>query len=342
MKRVLVVRTDRVGDVVMITPIVREIKKAYPDAFIGTLTQPNTKSIFLNNPYVDVCIADDLKKESFKTVISEIKKYKFTDALLVHPTERAAYQLFLAGIRNRIGVGRKLYEVITFMKSVSRNNYIPLRHEADYCMDLARRIGVVTNNIQPEIFVTEREKLDSKEFLKKFGIKDFHKKILIHTGTRGSAPNWSEQKYSDLIKTIFDRYELTDYKIILTAYEMTESFKNEVFAIDREKIVDVSHELNGLRELIVAISLADIFICSSTGPIHLADALDKRCIGLHCHRDMNCSKHWGVLNKHSINLEVSEEDCQKYCSSDRNNCGIEKGLPIENVLKELDKFLKLK
>jgi len=161
-KRILIVRTDRVGDVVMITPMLREIKKTFPDSFIGTLTQPGTTAILQNNPYVDVMITDDLEKESYKKVISEIKKYKFTDGLLVLPTDRAAYQMFSARIRNRIGVGRKLYEIITFMKSVSRNKYIPLRHEADYCMDLARKIGVVTDNYQPEIFVTDEERIKAE------------------------------------------------------------------------------------------------------------------------------------------------------------------------------------
>ena len=142
MKRILLVRTDRVGDVVFITPMIRELRKAFPDAFIAALTQPHTKNIMLNNPRLDVMITDDLRKETFWDVVKELRKYKFTHGLMMLPTERAAYQMFFAGIKNRIGVGHKLYEVITFMKSVSRNNYTPLRHEADYCMDLARKIGV--------------------------------------------------------------------------------------------------------------------------------------------------------------------------------------------------------
>ncbi|MCX6165489.1 MAG: lipopolysaccharide heptosyltransferase family protein, partial [Ignavibacteriae bacterium] len=178
-KRILIVRTDRVGDVVMITPMVREIKKTFPDSFIATLTQPNTTAILENNPYIDKMITDDLKDESYKKVIIELEQYKFTDGLLILPTKRAAYQMFRAGVKNRIGVGKKLYEIITFMKSVSRNNYIPLRHEADYCMDLARKIGVVTDNIQPEIFITDEEKKWTKKFYKNYGIKDDTFKIIL-------------------------------------------------------------------------------------------------------------------------------------------------------------------
>ncbi|MCU0371867.1 MAG: lipopolysaccharide heptosyltransferase family protein, partial [Ignavibacteria bacterium] len=181
-RRILISRTDRVGDVVMITPMARELKNKYPDAFIATLTQPNTSKIFYNNPNVDKIITDNLTKDSFWDVVKEIRSCRFTDGLLAYPTERAAYQMFWGGVRNRIGVGRILYEVITFMKSVSRNNYIPLRHEADYCMDLARKIGVETENIQPEIYLSDEEVKWTDEYLEKKGITNKFRMIL-HTGS---------------------------------------------------------------------------------------------------------------------------------------------------------------
>jgi len=335
-KRILIVRTDRVGDVVMITPMLREIKKTFPDSFIGTLTQPGTTAILQNNPYVDVMITDDLEKESYKKVISEIKKYKFTDGLLVLPTDRAAYQMFSARIRNRIGVGRKLYEIITFMKSVSRNKYIPLRHEADYCMDLARKIGVVTDNYQPEIFVTDEERIKAEYFYKNIGIKEGTFRIILHTGSRNSAPNWSENKYLVLLKSILNKFPSEDFAIMLTAFEMTDEFKKKVSELNDKRIIDVADKIKNLRDFIIAISGIDLMLCSSTGPIHLADALDIKCIGIHCSRNVCCSKHWGVINKKSVNLDVTKEYCDSHCGNDKNICNFENGISIEEVLKHIE------
>jgi len=341
MKRILIVRTDRVGDVIMITPMIRELRFKFPDAFIATLTQPYTAEILANNPYLDKIITDDLKKENFWAVVKELRKFKFTDALLVLPTERAAHQLFFTGIKNRIGVGRKLYEVITLMKSVSRNNYVNLRHEADYCMDLARKIGVVTNNIHPEIYLSDQEKEEAEKFLVERNILPDNFKLVIHTGSRGSAPNWSEGKYLKLIEKIFETFNTNRIKLLLTAVEMSEDFIKKVKDIGGEKIIDVSKELTNLRELIRFISKADLLICSSTGPIHIADALEIRCIGIHCHRPMSSATIWGVINKKSVNLEVSEENCKKYCSADQNTCGIEHGLGTEEVINAMRPFMPL-
>jgi len=291
-RRILIVRTDRVGDVVMITPMIRELRRTFPTAFIATLTQPSTKDVLLNNPHLDVMLTDDLKKENFWKIVKEIKKYKFTDALLVLPTERAAYQLFFAGIKNRIGVGRKLYEIITFMKSVSRNNYIPLRHEADYCMDLARKLGVITDNIQPEIFLTEEEKSEAKKILQNWDIDFNSYKIILHTGTKGSAPNWNEEKYYNLLIRMSEKLKEQNYFILLTAQEMSSQFRESVKKLNNKRIVIVDKKIDTLRNFIKIISQMDLVICSSTGPIHLADALNIRCIGIHCHRNVSSAKHW--------------------------------------------------
>ncbi len=329
-RRILIVRTDRVGDVVMITPMIRELRKKYPDAYIATLTQPNTANILVNNPYLDKIITDDLTKENFYKVVKEIRSGKFTDGLMVYPTARASYQMLLGGVKNRICEGHRLYEVITGMRSVDRNNYSPLKHEADYCMDLARKIGVKTENIDPEIYVTDGESKEAFEFLKKAGVEKEDYKLILHTGSLGSAPNWSEQKYLELIKEIM-LLKTPGIKILLSAMEMSEKFIKSAKALDNKKIVNISKEIGGLREFIKVISVADLVVGNSTGPLHIADALNRKCIGINCHRPMNSVQYWGIINKRSINIEVSKEYCDKNCSPDNKTCAFENGISIEQV-----------
>lgn len=334
-RRILIVRTDRVGDVVMMTPLIRELRRTFPDAFIATLTNENSADILINNPNIDVCLTDDLRKNTFRNVVNKIKSFGFTDGLLLMPTERAAWQMFLGGIKNRIGVGKKLYEVITFMKSVSRNKYIPLRHEADYCMDLGRAIGVESSDLTPEIFLTGDEITAGKNLISDEGIKNGHKKIIVHTGSGNSSRNWSEKKYLELIKKIPDIVE--NSSVILTAKEMTTGLRIEINKIPGSKYLIVDNKIKKLRDLICLISAADVLIASSTGPLHIASALKVKTIGLFCHRRMNCAKHWGALGNKAVNLEVSKEYCDKNCSSDKEECNFENGISIDEVIYNLKK-----
>lgn len=341
-KRILVVRTDRVGDVCYITPTLRELRRTFPNAFIATLTQPHTSNIIKSNPNVDAIIIDDLNKEKFWQVVKELRKHKFTHALLMQPTERAAYQLFFAGIPYRVGVGHILYEVITFMRSVSRNKYIPLRHEADYCMDLARKIGVVTDNLQLEIFLMQKEIQEAKDFFEKKGISEGDLKVFFHFGSLGSAPHWSDEKYFSLIQKFCDSFADKKYKVILTAREMSQEFRNKISSLNNSRIHDISNEIGDLRDMIKIISQADLFFAPSTGPLHIADALNIKCVGLFCHRNASRSKLHGVLNSRSINLEVPDEYCNKYCSHDKEKCAIQTGLNEEDVLNAFEKLLTIK
>lgn len=340
-KRILVVRTDRVGDVMFITPTLRELRLTFPDAFIATLTQPHTSQLILNNPNVNLILTDDLKKETYWQVVKEIRKYKFTHALLMLPTERAAYQLFLAGIPYRVGVGHKLYEVITFMKSVSRNGYNPLKHEADYCLDLARKIGVNSDNIKLELFLTEEERNEAKQFFKGKGFSESDKKIFLHIGSLGSAPNWSEKKYFSMLTKLVKSLPDDSYKIVLTAREMSADFRKQCSDLNNKNIFDIADEITDLRMMVKLISHADVFYAASTGPLHIADALERKCVGIHCRRNVSSVKHQGILNGLSINLEVSESNCKKYCSADQNTCGIEFGLNEEDVIQAILTLLNI-
>jgi heptosyltransferase-2 len=321
----------------MITPMIREIRRAFPDSFISTLTNPNSADVLINNPHLNESITDDLRKESFQNVVSQLRRMKFTHGLLVMPTKRAAYQMFLAGIRHRIGVGRKLYEVITFMRSVSRNKYIPLRHEADYCMDLARAIGVSSTDLTPEIFLTEDEKERGLSLLRDSGSDAGKTRIIIHTGSGGSSRNCSEKKYLHLAGLILQNAE--NKEIILTAKEMSEEFVNQCLTMGRGRVIDIRSRISRLRDLIQIISNADALIAASTGPLHVAAALERRTIGLYCHRPMNCAKHWGALGENSVNLEISKVYCDAQCSQDKEVCSFEEGITEEEVLNQIMRIL---
>lgn len=342
MKRILIVRTDRVGDVIMITPMIREIRKTFPDAYIAALTRPQTSAILENNPYLNEVITDDLQKDSFWKVVKELRAKKFTHGLLVMPTERAAYQMFFAGIKKRIGVGRKLYEVITLMDSVSRNNYIPLRHEADYCMDLARKIGVRTDNISPEIFLTKEEIAGGTKFLQSLNIDLDSKKIIIHSGSLNSSPNWHEDKYIELIKKLLSEIKDIKISILLTAREMSDEFLKKINGLNDNRIFNVSQKIDSIRDLIVFINSADLIMVSSTGPAHIADALRQKAVVIHSHRPMNCSQHWGIINDPSSNIEVTESYCDAHCSPDKEKCMIETGITVQQVFDAINQKIKQK
>jgi len=335
MRRILVVRTDRVGDVVMITPMLRELKRTFPDAYLGALTNDRSAAVLHHNPHLDALIVDDLDKGTFWKTVRSIRSHRFTDALLVWPAKRAAYQLFLAGIPRRIGVGHKLYEVITFMRTVIRE-YDPPQHEAQYCMKLARAIGVTTDDLTPELYVTQPERHWARAYFRQLGIPDASCVVVVHSGSRNTTPNWNEERYFQLITAMLEKDTRRRVHVLLTALEMSNGFRGQIAGLRDERVHDVTAEVGPLRRLISVIAASNVLVASSTGPLHLASGLGIKTVGIYCRRPLLRAEHWGALGPVAINLEVAEEYCSAHCGAQRGQCGIEGGIGVGDVLQHLD------
>lgn len=333
-KRILIIRPDRIGDVVLSTPIPRELKKAYPDCFIGVLLREYTKDIYTNNPNVDQIIIDSEENNlKYKiNLIKEIRSYKFSHAFMLLTTERMNWILFFAGIKYRIGVGHKFYQFITNTKSVYRRKYIPLRHEADYCMDMARNIGVKTENLDTEIHLSADEKALIGSLREKF---KNGKKILIgiHSTSGNSSPNWKPAKYRELSEKL---KSFNNVQLLVTDLDVS----NEIINIE-----GVLYPLKKtLRELIRIISTLDLLISSSTGPMHIAGALKIPTVSLFCPLPACSPELWSPKGNKAINILPDEEYCSKVCSGNPKQCYFEGegGISVERIFVEVKKFLFLK
>ena len=332
-KRILISRPDRIGDVVLSTPIPRAIKKQFPGSFVAVLLKEYTKDIYLNNPYVDAIItADDLfdGSISFFEKVKEIRKYNFTHSMALLPNKTINYLLFCAGIRNRIGEGTRLYQFITFTRSVSRNNYTPLRHEADYCMDLARRIGVNTNDLAAEIFLTEEEKEESHKLRQEFLAG---KKFLagIHSSSGNSAPNLPPDKYRELV---FKLLESKDYAVAVTDNEVPPELQN---------IEGVVYPNTGLplRESLKRFASLDCLVSASTGPMHLCAGLKVKTVSLFCPMTACSPLLWGPKGNESRIILPEEDYCANQCPGDPKKCNfsLKGGIEVEQVLNEIVSLL---
>lgn len=327
-RRILVARPDRLGDVILSTSIPREIKKKYPDALVAVLVREYTKAVYENNPHVDIILTDDFdesaRRKSFWKKVKEIKKYKFSDALMLLPTERHNWMFFWAGIPNRIGVGTKLYQVITFTKSVSRKKYIPLRHEADYCMDLARKIGIIRNDISPEIYFSEEEKLKLEEARKKKKTNNEYW-ITIHSTFGGSSPNVKPKIYREVIDALTS---YSNIKVTITDPDISDELKN---------IPGVNYVNDNLRNLFVVIAAQDLLVSSSTGPCHIAGAVKTPTLTLFCRLPACSSDLWSPLGNEAFYLKPEENYCQTKCPGDPKLCWFEDqgGIDSEKILTKI-------
>ncbi len=328
-KRILVVRTDRVGDVVLATPLLRALRKSFPRAHLAALVQRYTADVLLHHPHLNEILVDDpggehAGRQGFWKQVRMLRKHRFDTALLLLPTERHAWMLFASGIRTRVSVGFKLYEALTFMKTVSRHKYVPLRHEADYCLDLGRAIGAQPDGLATELAVTEEEKSEGRRILEGagFGLEPSARMIIIHPGSGRSSPNWEVSHYMELA----DRC-LQDEKVwvIVTGSREEAPALDAFLALRSPRLVLLAGRLS-IRELMAIIAQSTLLVSASTGPMHLAAGLGVPTVSMFCRMSACSVDLWGPQGNRSEVVLPPEDYCANRCPGDPHVCRFEGGI----------------
>lgn len=330
--RILITRIDRIGDVVLSTPLPRAIKKKYPECYIAVLVKIYTKDLYLNNPNVDELIVEDDEGKSFTKLISLIRNKNFTHSLTLIPTEKINWLLFLCGIKKRIGVGNKFYQFLTNTKSVYRNKYIPLRHESDYCLDQIRKIWIKSDDLSEEIILTDEERNKSLE-IKRSICKSSEYLIGINTTSGNSAPNLGVSEY---IKLINNLKKIKNVKVGITEIDP----QNELKQIEDIYFLNTN---NNLRESIINFAALDLLISSSTGPMHICAGLNVRTLSLFCPLTACSPELWGPKGNESHIILPNDKYCSTVCPGDPKLCDFsgEGGINSEIILEKVKTILKL-
>ena len=330
--RILIVRPDRIGDVVLSTPLPREIKRNFPGSFVAVLLRKYTEAVYLNNPSVDEIIIYDEFGSSL-SLAGKLRKYKFDYSLTLLPTEKLNWTLFLSGIRVRIGVGHKFYQFLTNTKSVYRNKYIPLRHESDYCLDELRKLGIQIESGDSEIQLNEEEQARAVEKKNALCPKD---EILIgvNSSSGNSSPNMPLAEYLKLVKKLCN---IDNIRVAITDVSIPEELRNL-------KGVACLNEGNSLRESIINFSTLDLLISSSTGPMHIAAGLGVPTLSMFCPLRACSPELWSPKGNKSEIILPEKDYCQNQCPGDPKKCHFQGdgGIDSELVYKRVMQLLNLK
>ncbi len=291
--RILVIRPDRIGDVVLSLPTVDALRHRWPKAYLAMMVQPYTRDVVSRNPSLDIIIEDDLDVQhsgmvGFLKQVWRLRNYKFDTALMLMPTMRHAWMLLLAGIPHRIGVGRTIYQALTFTRSISRNNYVPLRHESNYCLDLAGFLDARVPSGKPLIEVREEERQYGRTLLKHANGAPI---IGIHPGNQHNAPNWVPERYGILADRLREKYGAN---VVVTGGHNEKHLEDRIISKLKPPILSLIGELS-VNELILVINEMDLLISSSTGPMHLAGALGVPTVSIFCPLPARSPQRWRPL-----------------------------------------------
>lgn len=261
--RILLVRTDRLGDVILSLPLAIAIKEKFPHARVDFLCRRYTAPAPIMCPYVDKTFC---KERSSVRAILQKQEYDVT--ILIHPSLSDAIFLFRLGIKTRIGTAYRLYSFL-FNHRIKEHRKDSKFHEITYNLHLLKPLGIHCDWREPKIVVPDYAKGKGLAFIEKFGLKskDF---VIVHPGSGGSALGWKPAQFHKLVQIIRSK----GVNVAVTAGPG----EREV----AEYVAGCSPIISGLNLFYLSgvISQANLLVANSTGILHLADAIGIPTLGI--------------------------------------------------------------
>lgn len=339
-KRVLIVRTDRLGDVVLSTPVIQAVKEAWPDSYIAMMVSPQARDIVEGNPYLNETIVFDKKKFRgfFGTIIFSgiLRKERFDIALVLHPLTRIHVILWLAGIKKRVGFDRKAGFLLT--DRIPHTKQLGEKHEIDYNLDVLRAVGINPKKRELLVPVKPDDKFRISRILRENGIFDKDDYVVIHPAASCPSKRWPAEKFAQAADRIA---EALHKKVVIVAGAADSRFGRAVREAMDHEALDLSGDLS-VGELAALLAGAKLLISNDSGPVHIAAALGVPVVAIFGRNQPGLSfRRWGPVGKHDIILhkDVGCLNCLAHECKDGFKCLL--AIEAEEVVAAARKLLRM-
>lgn len=300
--RILIIRTDRIGDVVLSTPVVRALRTAYPDAYLAMMVRPAHRELIEGNPSLNAVILYDKdgKEKSWSATVrfaGDLRTHRFDTAVILHSTNRVILVSWLAGIRRRVGYARRLPWLLTH-----RLPYIKPegnRHELEYNLALLRLIDVESQERTLHLPVTAAQEAKVSEFLRAQGANGRVPLVAIHPGASCSSKRWPAERFAAVADFLVER---CGAKIIVVTGP-------EERAVGETVVSSMKHPalrafgFFSLGELACLFKQSRVLISNDSGPVHIACAAGIPVVSIFGRWGGGLSpRRWGPTSADSVSL----------------------------------------
>lgn len=310
-RKILIVRPDMIGDVVLATPLIKACRDNFPDAHIAMVVSKLTKDLVMNNPYLnEVIVTKGIGIKNLirdRDTIKSIREKRFDLAFVLFSAFSCNLFVFLTGATHRIGYGDRGSKFL-LTKSLSRDAMqLDIVHNIDLNLNLLKAIGGEVESKQLYVSVYEESEARASNFFQEHGIGAGDMVVLIHPGSRKEYQRWPASSFSKLADRLID--ELKVRIILLSGPLDGEVVKSVVGQMHNYPVVASGLSL---RDVISLIKKCDLYIGHSTGTTHIADALGKTAIMIMGFlKSWDGPGAWGLTHHGSINV-FKDIGCQ-YC-----------------------------
>lgn len=309
-KRILVSRTDKIGDLILSIPSFYMLKKMFPEAELVVIVRKYNYEIVSNLSYIDRIIKID---DYSRTELLEKIAYFKADVFIALYNDKFIASLAKASkAKIRIGPISKLNSIFTYNKGILQKRSRSIKNEGEYNLDLIKKLNPtrfkecyeLNNRI---ILNSENRKVADLYFLEN-NIQG--KSLVVNPFTGGSAKNITIEQYAQILKSLKRSFN-DKLNIIITCYITEEQKALNLKELINEKDVYIFANSFTILNIASIVERADAYLGASTGPTHIAGALGKNIVAIYPNKKTQHPKRWGILGNANIKYIIPDEKNKK-------------------------------
>ena len=280
-ERILVIKLDHIGDVLLATPVFSNLRRAYPNAELHALTGAWIRVVLEKHPDVNNVVEYNSPafcrtgqptslRETFN-LYRQLHRQKYDLIVELRSDWRTVWFAFLRLTPKRLS--RAALQVANKLGFAQFSG----THETTRNLDVLRQVGIPTP-VQTAIFsVTTEDKKWASDFLATYQIDRQHPLIAIHPGSPIALKRWMPERYAELADWLIAQKRA---QILYVGVKDEIPIITEIQALMRGESINIAGKTT-LTQLASILHTCNVFIGNDSGPMHLAAAVGTQTIGLY-------------------------------------------------------------
>ncbi len=352
--KILLVRLRLIGDVVFTTPLVRALRRRFPDASLTYLVEPDAAPVVSANPHLDAVWVVP-RRRGWRRPLDDfslglrVRRERFDVAIDLHGGPRSAWLTWSTRAPVRVG-----YDVAgrtrMYTRVVPKPPDLAPRHSVLNQWDL---LGALDAEFAAADVTTDRVEMPVDEpaaravadRLAAFGVEPDDALVVVHASAGNPFRRWPEASFAEVAARLAERQP--DRHVIVTSGPSDRDAVSRVLAGARGQAGSGAGRIHdgeafSLAELRALVERAALFIGGDSGPLHIAATSDVPIVGLYGPTLPGRSAPWRPPTLGTASVDAGDLPCrpcaQRVCEPGDFRCLT--GIGVAAVLDAAERLLE--
>jgi len=359
---ILVVRLGEIGDTILATPFLRELRRNAPRGWITLVVKPEAFDLVELCPYVNEIVtfncrvsgrASMLRRHWRALVLAATRLWRRRFDLAILPRwdadlYHATYLMYFSGASRRVGYSEHVFEPKQQINAgldrllTDVIDHRGAKHEVERNLDVLRFLGANVSDDRLEIWLDEGDRAFARKVCAGEGIGPHDLVIAFAPGAGAVKRCWPIERFVELGRVLVREY---DARLVVVGGPEDRHLGGQLESGLRPAVLNLAGRTT-LRETAAVLERCQLAVTTDSGPMHLAAAAGGAVVEISCHPRAGDVEHynspvrlhpWGTPYA-VLQPEHGADGCRDSCESSEPHCILE--IQPDQVLQAVRRLVR--